>query len=501
MITNYKLPNRRTVNRISVWVTFILIFLIAPVSRAQTQKGLDIDGEAANDQSGWSISMPEANTLAIGAPQNGGNGTLSGHVRVYSWNGNAWQQKGSDIDGEAAYDFSGYSVNMPDSNTLAIAAIWNDGNGSSSGQVRIYSWNGSSWIQKGSDIYGEASGDEFGRSISMPDSNTVAVGAIGNDGNGILSGHAQVYSWNGNSWLQKGSDIDGEASGDESGWSISMPDSNTLAIGASGNDGNGNDAGHVRIYRWSGSIWMQKGLDIDGKFAGDRSGSSVSMPDSNIVAIGSLNIGGNGRVRIYSWNGSAWGQKGLDIDGEAPGDLFGCSVNMLDSNALAVGARYNDGNGTSAGHVRIFRWNGTSWGQVGPDIDGEAAGDLSGWSVSMPDSNTLAIGANYNDGNGSDAGHVRIYSINFITNFRKELLQSSIKIYPNPVRDYLSIEMKEFVQNTTVSIRNVNGQLVYENSNLREGNNQIDFSNWAKGVYFVRIIGDDFDQAVKVVRE
>jgi hypothetical protein len=46
------------------------------------------------------------------------------------------------------------------------------------------------------------------------------------------------------------------------------------------------------------------------------------------------------------------------------------------------------------------------------DIDGEAAGDRSGSSISMPDANTLAIGAPYNDGNGSDAGHVRICAWN-----------------------------------------------------------------------------------------
>ncbi|HIP35785.1 MAG TPA: gliding motility-associated C-terminal domain-containing protein, partial [Crocinitomix sp.] len=69
-------------------------------------------------------------------------------------------------------------------------------------------------------------------------------------------------------------------------------------------------------------------------------------------------------------------------------------------------------NDNDAGHVRIYTWNGTAWQQKGSDIDGEAAGDLSGWSVSMPDANTVAIGAIDNDGNNSnDAGHVRVYCI------------------------------------------------------------------------------------------
>ena len=42
-----------------------------------------------------------------------------------------------------------------------------------------------------------------------------------------------------------------------------------VAIGAYGNDGNGSDAGHVRLYAWDGSSWVQRGSDIDGEAAGD----------------------------------------------------------------------------------------------------------------------------------------------------------------------------------------------------------------------------------------
>ena len=81
---------------------------------------------------------------------------------------------------------------------------------------------------------------------------------------------------------------------------------------------------------------------------------------------------------------------------------------------MAIGAIYNDDGGTNAGHVRIHRWDGSAWMQIGKDIDGEMAGDNSGSgrSVSMSsDGSIVAIGAPYNDGNGSDAGHVRVYRL------------------------------------------------------------------------------------------
>ena len=76
----------------------------------------------------------------------------------------------------------------------------------------------------------------------------------------------------------------------------------------------------------------------------------------------------------------------------------------------AIGAHPNDGNGNASGHVRIYSWNGTAWTQLGADIDGEAASDLSGNSVAMSSDGTrVAIGAKTNDGGGGASGHVRIY--------------------------------------------------------------------------------------------
>ncbi len=315
----------RTIKMISL----ILIISTMSFSQNWSQIGNDIDGEAASDQSGWSVSMSsDGSIVAIGAFNNDDNGTDSGHVRVYSWNGSAWTQIGSDIDGEAAGDQSGISVSMSsDGSIVAIGATYNDGTYTWIGHVRVYSWNGSAWTQIGSDIDGEAAYDRSGYSIALSsDGSIVAIGAINNDGNGSSSGHVRVYSWNGSAWTQIGSDIDGEERYEQSGWSVSMSsDGSIVAIGATNNDGNGKDSGHVRVYQNVAGTWTQIGTDIDGEVAGDLLGKSVSLSsDGSIVAIGaSLNDGnGNaaGHVRVYSWNGSAWTQLGSDIDGEAAGD-------------------------------------------------------------------------------------------------------------------------------------------------------------------------------------
>ena len=106
-----------------------------------------------------------------------------------------------------------------------------------------------------------------------------------------------------------------------------------------------------------------------------------------------------GHVRIYEYNGSSWAQIGSDIDGAAAGDYFGYSVALdFDGSHLVVGSVKADGGGTDAGAVYIYEYNGTSWAQIGSDIDGEVAGDAFGVGVSIDfDGDRIAAGTNYND--------------------------------------------------------------------------------------------------------
>ena len=73
------------------------------------QVGGDIDGEAAYDYSGWSVSLSsDGSRVASGAYTNDGAGANSGHVRIYQDNNNSWSQLVVDINGEASNDSSGY---------------------------------------------------------------------------------------------------------------------------------------------------------------------------------------------------------------------------------------------------------------------------------------------------------------------------------------------------------------------------------------------------------
>jgi hypothetical protein len=133
--------------------------------------------------------------------------------------------------------------------------------------------------------------------------------------------------------------------------------------------------------------WFQMGVDIDGEVVGDESGYSVSLSaDGTRVAIGARLNDGKGDTRVYEWSGSVWTQMGLDIDGEAESDQSGYSVSLsADGTRVAIGAPYNDGNGLNSGHTRVYEWSGSVWVQLGLDIDGEAGVTcLVGVSPSLP---------------------------------------------------------------------------------------------------------------------
>lgn len=377
------------------------------------QLGSDIIGEASGDQSGFSTSISSDGTrVIIGAKANQGNGFSSGQARIFQFNGASWAQLGSDIDGEAAGDEAGSSVAISgDGNTVIIGAPSNGGNGDKSGHARVFRLNVDKWEQLGADIDGEAIRDGSGAAVAI--SNNGSIVAIGAPNNNSGTGHVRVYQFNGSAWVQLGADIDGTTTSDKFGGAVSLSSNGlTVAIGAASNSSN---RGLVEVYQFNGSAWIQLGADIAGEATGDTFGAAVSLSTSGTrLAVGApFNSGGQsnaGHTRVFEYNGSAWNQLGSDIDGEAGGDGSGRSVAISDDGSrVAIGA---DGNNGGSGQVRVFEYDGSAWQQLGTDIDGAGFFDLSGFSVDISgDGTEVAIGAFGNSSNGFSSGATRIFEL------------------------------------------------------------------------------------------
>ena len=267
------------------------------------------------------------------------------------------------------------------------------------------------WPQLGPEIDGMA-GEESGSALSVSRNGAhLAIGGVAKD-----TGQVRVYAFDGAQWQQLGDDLLGEAAFDRFGTSIGISSNGTrVAVGAPFNDGFAPNAGHVRVFDWDGSRWQQMGGDIEGVAESDQAGRTVALSgDGARVAVGApLHDGtGNaaGHARVFEWSGTSWVQVGADIQGSAPGDGAGFSLALSEDGAwLAVGSPFHD---DYRGKVQIFELVGGAWFQRGADIEGRERNENLGFAIDLtPSGHRIAAGAPFSlaNGAGSQAGTARVF--------------------------------------------------------------------------------------------
>ena len=422
---NMNFLTRRNAKSILLHILTLLVINFVSAQSTWNQLGADIEG-AMGDGKGASVSLSaDGLTLATGAAS-GPNATLTGLVRVYTYNGSSWTQKGTDINGEADGDSFGSAISISDNgDILAIGASAKDLTSSfaPNGRVQVYEWNGSAWVQKGSNIDGVVDFENLGESVSLSgDGTRLAVGVPGKDTNGATTGGetgaVQVYEF-GTDWTLLGTEISGVEDLSAFGAAVSLDQTGTtLAVGATTYTGGGSSSiGQVRTYRYNGSAWEAKGT-MKSTFDGTVNkalGTSVSLSnDGNRLAIGAptdlFEVSNIGSVQIWDYASENWTKVGADITSSLDGDTFGQRIELSGSGTHVVIGAPNNISGNTNGRTEIYTFNATDWEQVGVDLVGEASDDAFGSAVAISDDGSItASGAFGNDGGGADAGHVRVY--------------------------------------------------------------------------------------------
>ena len=377
-----------------IWTNFLGGIALRKNDFNSTQLGSSIDGSGNYDQFGRSVSISsDGLRLAIG------NNKGKGRVGVYEWNNTSWIQLGTSIEGDDSGDIAGEVSLSGDGSRLAIGAQYHD---QWKGQVRIFDWNGSAWVQVGSDIDGSPN-DRSGYAISLSSDGThIAVGA---HLSGNKKGYVKIFEYSGGSWIQKGNTLEGSVANEEYGYAISISASGSIvAIGARGHE---NETGRAQIYQWQNSAWTQMGSDIEGMTEGDQNGSAITITaNGHRVAISAIEFDSEkGTVIIYDWSGAEWIKAGNQIIGNASEEL-GHSVSIsADGSRLAVGSVFAN---NTKGLCNIYDWNGSAWLQTGTTIYGVSNFDGSGHDISLSsDGNVIAIGAPFV---GTQVGHVRVFN-------------------------------------------------------------------------------------------
>jgi cysteine-rich repeat protein len=326
----------------------------------------------------------------------------------------------------AEHDAFGSSVSV--SGDVAVVGAWLDDTfPNDTGSAYAFRWNGSSWVQEQKLLASDREGGgHFGTSVSVS-GDVAVVGAGGNDDNGINSGSAYVFRWNGSSWEQEQQLLASDGAAFD-GFGASVAVSGDVAVVGAWADDDACplsvncDSGSAYVFRWNGSVWEQEQkLLASDAAAGDFFGASVSV-SGDVAVVGAFADNGNfldsGSAYVFRWDGSVWEQeqKLLASDGAAE-DRFGVSVSVSGDVAV-VGAGLDDvtgGNSGDHGSAYVFRWNGSSWEQEQKLLASDVAmGANFGWSVSV--SGDMAVvgapRANVTGGNSGGSGSAYLYRWN-----------------------------------------------------------------------------------------
>jgi hypothetical protein len=341
------------------------------------------------------------------------------YVQVFRRNFTQFNQIGQTIELEDGSEFGNCVSLNHNGSILAVGSYLIDYPEENAGlaQVFRYSEANNTWIQIGQNLTGSMSGDEFGWYVGLSDDGkTLAVGAPGGDlsNDTANAGYVRVFTYSEqDEWIQLGSDLEGESSGDAFGRSLAM-DSNgrRIAVGA---DKGGGGNGTVRIFDSAEGVWSPVGQALDGDNFEDSQGSSVAISaDGTLVAVGAdgADINGNksGLVRMYELNEGLWSPSRPDRLGEGVNDQFGAARIFLseDGSCLAVGANHHK-NDTGKGY--LFKLKDSRWNEFA-SVSG-TTGDRLGYSSAISgDCSWFAFGAPQTENSGSlekQYGYVRVY--------------------------------------------------------------------------------------------
>jgi hypothetical protein len=351
----------------------------------------------------------------------------------------------------ASGDYFGWSVAIS-GDTVVVGAALEAGAGGLRGAAYIFERNYDPITPATpiADNWGEVTkltasdtedGDRFGHWVAIS-GNTVAVAAPYEDGVGTDRGAAYIFERNydpitpatpiADNWGEVTKLIASDTEDyDLFGYSVAIS-GDTVVVGALYEDGAGENSGAAYIYErnydpitpatpiadnW-GEVTKLTASDAE---IGAIFGRSAAI-DGDIVVVGAqgedcLGID-QGAAYIFERNHGGidnWGQtKKLTASDAQNDDFLGISV-AISGDTVVVGANHEDGAGTDRGAAYIYERNQggvDSWGEVqkltAADAEDE---DLFGFSVAIS-GDTVVVAAHKEDGGGSDRGAAYIFERN-----------------------------------------------------------------------------------------
>jgi len=361
-----------------------------------------------------------------------------------------WEMSFPNIDGKHEGGGFGASVSMNhDGTRVAIGSpgVWDNDEEKGllrRGIVEVRELSDGEWVRIGNEIKLSACDDQSHiltpnvkvrnliQVVLASDGNTVAVGSSFHDTANMTNvGQVEVFRWTSTDWARVGEPVVGTGAGDFMGASVSLSDDGGfLAVGAPGNDDNGEDTGCVAVFFLNRGLWTPLGTDeitcaMSGDVPGEMFGGSVSLSaDGKRFAVGLSGTHGGHSIRVakvFKFDGE-WKELGTGIDhGERIYDTAFSAVLSKDGGRVVVSNHYIGENGPQIQSmdknvdlfVGAFEYKNDieDWLPMGVNLHLNSEGDKSGYFITLSDDgNMIGMGDPGRSVNGGKvAGHAHIY--------------------------------------------------------------------------------------------
>ena len=324
---------------------------------------------------GFAVAI-SGDRLAVGAPYTRSDlgANAAGAVYLFERQGDGWVEEAriTARDGGVFHLF-GYSVDL-DGDTLVVGArgAWAETPGDNNGAAYVFYRQGNQWLEQVKLTSKDSrSNDFFGHAVAVR-GDVIAVGAYGHDDPqiGLNSGVVYVYHRDGDSWVQQGRLLAGDASPyAQFGSSLALAGSESgtewLLVGANQEGGSEDTAiqwggffGAAYVFEQKGGVWVQT-----------AKWKLAEQPDDGLVGE-SVAIGSDARGNFIGAVGSRY--RGVYLFGlqETDGDTkpileptewtgpgFGQAI-AFSGSTLVVSSHWADvGQRTNAGTVFIYDLN------------------------------------------------------------------------------------------------------------------------------------------------
>jgi hypothetical protein len=290
----------------------------------------------------------EDGVIVVSAALAGANGQKSGCVFLFN------AENGEQIhklipEDNTLDDWFGSSIAIG-GGIVAAGAIYDDDNGSQSGSVSLFDIRNGAQLAKLLPKDGEP-GDTFGDAMAI-DNGLLAIIAQLDSDNGYRSGSAYLFDLLTGMQLRKLLASDGQPE-DRFGFSLDMH-GGLIAVGSALDDDNGTDSGSAYIFDAVTGEQISKLVPKDGA-PNDHFAFNLSIRDG-LVAIGAPGDDDQGEDSgsVYLFDARTGAQLAkLTASDAAAGGAFGQAID-LGPNGLIVGAFFDDDRGVDSGSAYVF---------------------------------------------------------------------------------------------------------------------------------------------------